>query len=164
MSNAPFAVSGGTINTKNVQDIFRYNIGIDGFLNPDSNIGNFPPHNIEKIDESRYILTLAVAGFTKHEIDIKLHLGNLMINGKKDILNERDLNEMKVLAGVQAEIPPVEKTTFLYQGIAFRDFTREFRLGEDVEVKSASLQDGLLKIELNRLIPPAEIPKTIPIK
>jgi molecular chaperone IbpA len=148
---------------QNISDVFRYAVGMENmFETSPVNTGNFPPHNIEKIDDERYILTLAIAGFTKDEVDITLHKGFLRIEGKKAEIDHADLNATLVLAGVTPK--PIEKSIFLYKGIAFRDFAREFRLGEDVEISSATLADGLLKIGLTRIIPPEDRPKKIAIK
>lgn len=149
---------------QNVNDLFKYAIGIEQLFEATStgvNAGNFPPHNIERYDEHRYVLTLALAGWTKFDIDITLHKGYLRVAGAKTEVDADEIHTVQLLAGVQAA--PPKQPTMLYQGIAFRDFTREFRLGEDVEVKSAKLEDGLLRIELNRLTPEADKPKTIKI-
>lgn len=103
----------------------------------------FPPHNIEKLDENRYRLTLAVAGFTRDEIGVSVHNGILLVHGFK----------------VQTDEP----REFLHQGIAFRDFRREFKIGENVEVTGAALDNGLLAIDLNRIVPEAEKPRIIQI-
>jgi molecular chaperone IbpA len=109
----------------------------------------FPPYNIEESnpDESntRYRITLAVAGFNQDDITIEHERDILKISGNK-------LQEQRSNLG-----------TFLHQGIAFRDFSREFRLGEYVEVTSAELNDGILTINLEQKIPEALAPKKIAI-
>lgn len=143
-------------------DFLKFTVGFEQFFREPVNSGNFPPHNIEMIDEDRYVLTLAVAGFKKDEIDITLFRGYLRIEGKKIPVDKAELDLMTKWAGVpQAELPPSPR--LLYQGIAFRDFAREFKLGEDVEVTEARLEDGLLSIHLNRF-KPEENPIVIAIR
>jgi molecular chaperone IbpA len=123
--------------------LVRNSIGLDAFQRfADLNNSNYPPHNIERLDEHRFRLTLAVAGFGRDDLEILLHGGVLSIHGIK-----RDEAEQK----------------FLYRGIALRDFTRQFKLGEWVEVSSALLENGLLILELDRRLPEAQRPKTITI-
>lgn len=124
-------------------DILRHFIGLDPLERLQANLGNYPPHNIEQITEERFVLTLAVAGFKENHIDISLGNGFLTIIGKKD----HDMVARK----------------FVHQGIASRDFIREFKLGDNVEVSSASLEDGLLVITLDRIIPQDEQVRRIPI-
>lgn len=105
---------------------------------------SYPPHNIEKLDDDRYRLTLAVAGFAREEIEITLQKGILLVTGSKQADESRP--------------------AFLYQGIAFRDFARQFKLGEHVEVTSASLKDGLLVIDLEREVPEEQKARLIAIR
>ncbi|WP_375402404.1 Hsp20 family protein [uncultured Sphingomonas sp.] len=104
---------------------------------------NYPPFNLERIADDRYRITLAVAGFTREEIEITAQQNLLMVTGSKD---ER--------AGAQ----------FLHLGIANRGFERRFELADFVLVDDARLNDGLLVIDLVREIPEAMKPKTIAIK
>lgn len=148
-------------------DLFRYAIGLDWAL-PDANnnAGNYPPHNIEKLTENHFVLTLAVAGFSRDEIDITLHKGWLRIKGAKEPSDNKHVIVIDTPLvdgpGTMKQMQEVE-SEYLYQGIAFRPFEREFRLGDNVEVKSASLKDGLLSISLERIVPLVERPKTIEI-
>ena len=92
----------------------------------------YPPYNIEQLAENELRITLAVAGFTRDQLEITLADSQLTVRGK------------------QTE----EKTrNYLYRGIAARQFTRTFVLAEGIEVKSADLSDGLLAIDLKRLEP-----------
>lgn len=125
-------------------DLLRHFIGIDPLSRLQQNTGNYPPHNIEQITEDRFHLTLAVAGFKKDEIDVSLSKGFLTISGQRSTQN----------SGTR---------TYLYRGIGTRDFVREFKLGENVEVTSANLEDGLLEIVLDRVTPEDEHVKRIPI-
>jgi len=103
----------------------------------------FPPYDVLKLDEDTYQVTLAVAGFTKEDINLSVDDGTLIISG---------------------EITEVTDAEVLHKGIASRKFTRSFALGEYMEVSSASLKDGMLNINISRLIPEDKKPKTIKIK
>ena len=107
---------------------------------------NFPPHNIERITEDHYRLTLAIAGFAKNEINLSLHEGALTVTGSKE--QEEDDS----------------RRNYVYKGIAFRNFSRTFKIGDSVEVIGAKMEHGLLTIDLERQRPEAEKPKLIPIK
>ncbi len=95
----------------------------------------YPPYNIEATGENTYRITMAVAGFTRAEIEITSESGNLVIRGNK-------------------EEDQVERT-YLYQGIAARNFERRFQLADHVRVENASMENGLLHVELLREIPEA---------
>ena len=101
-------------------------------------------YNISKDKDDVYEITLAVAGFKKSDIDIELEDGTLKISGKSGVLDG-------------------EEKEYLHKGIAERNFVRTFKLAEYVEVKSAKLQDGILKIELIRNLPDAMKPQKISI-
>jgi molecular chaperone IbpA len=103
---------------------------------------SYPPYNIELVEENRYRISMAVAGFSESELDIASEHNTLVISGKQE-----------------AEVDK----TFLYQGIAARNFERKFQLAEHVKVVSASLQNGLLHVELVREIPEALKPRKIAI-
>ena len=103
----------------------------------------FPPHNILKLDDNRYIVELAVAGFSKDEIDISVNDGNLVIKGNK--------------------IEKEEKAEYLYKGIGTRSFTKTLRIADTVEVKGAEFADGVLRIGLENIIPDHKKPRKIEI-
>ena len=105
---------------------------------------NYPPFNLERVADDRYRITLAVAGFTRDEIDITAQQNLLLVTGRKQD------------AGGQAH--------FLHLGIANRGFERRFELADFVFVEDARLNDGLLVIDLVREVPEAMKPKTIAIK
>lgn len=139
-----------------VSDLFRYAIGLEEMLRnlSGTNSGNFPPHNIERLTENVYVLTLAVAGFSRDDITMTLSDGVLNIRGSGRApgttvmpvdVPVKDGGTMKSFTEVDPEV--------LYQGIAMRDFQRQFRLGEHVEVKSAVLKDGLLIVTIERQLP-----------
>jgi molecular chaperone IbpA len=103
----------------------------------------YPPYNIERTDEIHYRITLAVAGFGEKELNLEVREGVLTIQGKRE------------------ESP--DKPGYLYQGIAGRSFERRFQLAENVEVKGAKLENGLLHVEIERIIPEEQKPRRIPI-
>jgi len=104
----------------------------------------YPPYNIERTGENAYRITIAVAGFTESELGIEVKEGTLTVRGEK----AKD-------AAKAGEV--------LYQGIAARAFERRFELAEHVEVKGATLANGLLHVDLVREIPEAKKPRNIPI-
>jgi len=105
------------------------------------NIPNYPPYNIKKVDEDKYVVEIAVAGFAKQDIEITLENGKLIVKGN---MNEDDKN-------------------YLFKGIATRAFTRTFALTDTIEVKNADLINGMLKIFLENIIPEHKKPKKIDI-
>jgi len=106
---------------------------------------NYPPYNIERVDEDRYSVTLAVAGFKADEIAITAQQNLLQIIGRK------------------AEVAEEERANYLHLGIANRSFERRFELADFVRVESADLADGLLTVALVREIPDAMKPRRIAI-
>ena len=104
---------------------------------------NYPPFNLERVADDRYRITLAVAGFTRDEIEITAQRNLLLVTGKKD--DRANVN-------------------FLHVGIANRSFERRFELADFVFVEDALLNDGLLVIDLVREVPEAMKPKSIAIK
>jgi len=113
----------------------------------DSNISKtvstFPPHNILKLDDNHYIVELAVAGFSKDEIEITVDDGNLIIKGEKE--------------------DKEDEGRYLHKGIGTRSFTKTLRIADTVEVKGAEFKDGILKIGLENIIPEHKKPKKIEI-
>jgi len=121
-------------------------IGFDRMINRITNTTNqqsgFPPYNVRKINEDAFVVELAVAGYNKNSIDVQEHDGSLTIKGEK----------------------PEEAEEYLHKGIAGRNFTRTFALGEYMYVDSADLNDGMLYIVVKREVPEEKKPKTIKIK
>jgi molecular chaperone IbpA len=105
---------------------------------------NYPPYNVVKRSEDNYEIQIAVAGFSREEIELTSENNELKIKGTK--FEEEDTGE------------------FLYRGLAARNFERAFTLGQYLEVDSAEIQDGLLIIKLERHVPEALRPKRIEIK
>ena len=115
-------------------------------FNSDS-INHYPPYNIRKINDTDYVIELAIAGFGKKDIEVKSQENTLTIKSKdkKDEVLEKD-------------------ESVLHRGISQRSFKRSFTIAEDVVVKGADLKDGLLSVKLERIIPDEKKPKIIDIK
>jgi len=108
----------------------------------------YPPYNIEQIDDGKWVISMAIAGFGEDDIEVSQKERNLTVKGK---IEGKD--DEKVLC----------KEHFVHHGIANRSFDRTFRLGPHVLVKDATLKNGMLTIDLEQEIPEAEKPKVIPI-
>jgi molecular chaperone IbpA len=105
---------------------------------------SYPPYNIERVDENHYRISMAVAGFSRDELEITSEQNTLVISGRSGADD------------AQRE--------YLYRGIAARNFERKFELAEHVKVVSARLEHGLLHVELEREIPEAMKPRRIAIE
>ena len=105
----------------------------------------YPPYNIERTADTHYRITLAVAGFGEKDLNVEVREGVLTVQGKREESGEQG------------------KTAFLYQGIAGRAFERSFQLAEHVEVKGARLENGLLHVDLERIVPEEKKPRRIAI-
>ena len=137
------------MNALDLTPLYRNSIGFDrlaSLLNnanrSDATSAGYPPYNIEVLEEDKYAITLAIAGFDQSEVAISTEKGVLTIRGEK----------LKT-----------EQKNYLHQGIANRTFERKFNLADHVEVTQAELENGLLTISLKREIPEAMKPKTIAI-
>lgn len=106
-------------------------------------IPTYPPYNVRKVDENKYVIEIAVAGFGQQDLEIEIQEGVLTVKGQT---NSEGDNE-----------------NYLFKGIADRAFTRKFTLADTVEVKNADLINGLLKIWLERFIPEEKKPKKVEI-
>ena len=141
------------ITTDSFNPLFKASVGFDRLVNeffnePQMhNQTGYPPYNISKDENGVYEVTLALAGFKKSDIDIQLEDGTLKIEGISGVLDTSDKPEIE----------------YLHKGIAERNFIRTFKLAEYVEVKSAGLEDGILKVKLYRNIPDALKPQKIKI-
>lgn len=103
----------------------------------------YPPYNIESLSEEKYRITMAIAGFAENEVDIEVEGNSLVIVGRKT--DKQD------------------DTKFVYKGISERDFERKFQLSDHVKVVGATLENGLLHVDLEREIPEAMKPRKIAI-
>ena len=137
--------------TQFAMDLFRdpFFIGFNRELERMADVHNnairqtYPPYDVLKLDEDTYQVSLAVAGFSKEDIEVSVDNGTLKITG---------------------EIVEVTDAEVIHKGIAARKFTRSFALGEYMEVSSATLKDGMLNVSVIRNLPEEKKPKTIKIK
>ena len=132
-----------------------FSIGFDNLFNDfdrmlsfnSASINHYPPYNIRKLNDTDYVIELAVAGFGKKDIEVKSVENTLTIKSvdkKQEVLDKDE--------------------SVLHQGISKRSFTRSFTIADDVVVKGADLKDGLLSVKLERIIPDEKKPKIIDIK
>jgi len=105
---------------------------------------SYPPYNIELLGEDKYQITMAIAGFGEDDVTIEVQENTLTVTGKRKAEDN-------------------ENRKFLHKGISERNFERKFQLGDHVKVLSADLQNGLLSIDLERVIPEAKKPRRIEI-
>jgi molecular chaperone IbpA len=108
-----------------------------------TNSQSYPPYDLLKLDDDTYKISLAIAGFSKEDIDVSVDNGTLIIKG---------------------EIVEVTDAEVVHKGIAGRKFVRSFALGEYMEVTDAELRDGLLHVHVVRIVPEDKKPKSIKIK
>ena len=138
-------------NALSMAPLFRNSVGFDRFsdlfetaLRNDSS-GGYPPYNVEKRGEDSYRIVIAAAGFQQDDLDLQVEKGVLTVSGSK------------------RESTSEEGLTFLHQGIAQRAFKLSFRLDDHIEIKGANLSNGLLSIDLQRVVPEEAKAKRIPI-
>lgn len=110
---------------------------------------NYPPYNVKKVEDNKYVIELAVAGFGKQDIEVTMQDGVLTIKGNTSL-------DTLVKDGVDV--------TYLHKGIADRAFTRQFSLADTIEIKNAELINGMLKLWLENIIPDAKKPRKIDIE
>ena len=128
--------------------LWRSTIGFDRFFDlvdaaqQAGSEDHYPPYNIERLGDDSYQISVAVAGFRPNDIAVTAEQNVLTIEGQK---------------------PDKEQREYLYRGISARHFKRQFNLADYVQVKNASFENGLLRIELAREIPEAMKPRQIPI-
>ena len=104
----------------------------------------YPPHNVVRDGDSKYVIEMAVAGFKKKDIEIKVKEHILTIEGNRDKRREAD--------------------AYVHKGISGRKFEKSFRLSEYTEVTGADLTDGILTVKLEVILPEEKQPRTINIK
>ena len=131
--------------------LFRSTVGFDRLFDLLDSVPQYdtaqtyPPYNIERTDDTHYRITLAVAGFAEKDLNVEVREGVLTVQGKREDGTEPG------------------KAGYLYQGIAGRAFDRRFQLAENVEVRGAKLENGLLHVDLERIVPDEQKPRRIPI-
>jgi molecular chaperone IbpA len=139
-----------TRTTLDLVPLQRFAVGFDQLFNDmdrlymNSSNNTYPPYNIIKEDEDTFLIEIAVAGFNEDELDVSIDQGQLIITGNTS--NRED------------------SKNYIHRGIGARNFTRNFRLADHLEVQSASLANGLLTVELFRLVPEELKPRKITIK
>ena len=135
-----------------INQITPFSVGFDRvfdrLVDYDTNYttGGFPPYNIRKTDDFKHVIEIALAGFSKDEIEVVLTDGVLEIKS--------------------SDLPTTDKPKddMIHKGIAKRAFTRKFTLADDNEVKDAKLENGLLVIDLEQIVPEHKKTKTIKVK
>ena len=129
----------------------RYAVGFDQlfneldryYMNSAQQNNSYPPYNIIKADDDTFFIEIAAAGFKENELEVTVDQGQLVISGSANRTDERN---------------------FVYKGIGLRNFSRAFRLADHIEIGGAKLADGLLTVELNRIVPEEFKPRRIEIR
>ena len=119
-----------------MEKITRNSIGMDDYLNrfwDDTTTSNYPPYNLVQVNNVLSRLEIALAGFKKDEVKVYTEFGKLSVEGKKE--------------------EPKDDGEFVYKGLAQRPFARQWTLSDDTEVRSVSFDDGLLVVELGKIVP-----------
>ena len=139
-----------TLATHPFDRVKTYSIGFDRMLDTlfDENVSttNYPPYNIVKVSDSEYAIQIAIAGFSKDDVEIET---------KENTLTVKSVDKKEEL---------VDDVEYLHKGISNRSFTRSFTVADDVVVKGATFENGLLNVELERIIPEEKKPRLIKIK
>ncbi|MHB0775904.1 Hsp20 family protein [Halomonas sp. WWR20] len=138
------------MNTMSLSPLFRRSIGFDR-LNDlfeyamQSDAPSYPPYNVEKRGENDYQIVIAAAGFAKDELNVDVE------------------NRVLTISSVKPDTADNAQVTYLHRGIAQRAFKLSFRLDENIEVQGARLENGLLVVDLLRVVPEEQRPRQIPI-
>ena len=139
---------------QDLQKMLGFSVGFDGFFNRLSNVdiaqSGYPPYNSRKLNELQYFVEISMAGFSKSDIEVEVTEGTLTVRSataKDDGADNDENNEIG----------------FVHRGIAKRTFSRQFNLSDDIIVKNADLKDGMLIVNLERVIPDEKKPRLIPI-
>jgi len=134
---------------QDLQKMMGFSVGFDSifdrFFDMDlTRDSGYPPYNIRKINEAQYVIEIALAGFSKDDIEVEVTEGSLAVRSKK----EEEMNG---------------DDSFVHKGIAKRSFLRSWTLSDDIIVKGADLKDGMLVIDLEKVIPEEKKPRLIQI-
>jgi molecular chaperone IbpA len=141
-----------TLRSLDIPSIHKFGIGFDSMfdelirIHSQQSNSNYPPYNIVQLNEDEYMISVAVAGFGLENLSITKEKNFLIIEGKE--YNQES-----------EQIVP----NYLHKGISNRDFRREFKLADHVEIVNANLELGILNIHLKREVPEEQKPKTIAI-
>jgi len=136
-----------TVGFDNIFDHFERMFD-DDFFGANVPSVNYPPYNIVKTGENKYNVEVALAGFSRDDINVEFADGMLTIKSK-DSKKTEDKDE---------------DGNVIHKGISKRYFSKSFTIADDVEINGAELKDGLLKVSLERIIPESKKPKLIEIK
>jgi molecular chaperone IbpA len=139
-----------TLNTLDLPALHRHAIGFDRIFDDlnrtfaaSRSDGTYPPYNISKLDETHYVVEVAVAGFRENELSVELREGVLTVTGE--------------------QVKPENEPQYLHKGISARNFTRTFTLAEHMEVRGATVTNGILVIALEHIIPEEKLARKIAI-
>ena len=143
-----------TYNTLSLFDNFNqltpYSVGferqfnrLNDYVKHQQQSTGFPPYNIQKVEDFKYTIEMALAGFSKEDIEVEVADGVLTVRSVKD-------NE--------------ESDDVIHRGISYRKFVRKFTMADDIVVNSAKLENGLLHISLERIVPEEKKPRLVDIK
>jgi molecular chaperone IbpA len=135
------------LTTYDLPTISRFGIGFDRLfdeLNRSMEVGQqgYPPYNVVKHSDEAYTIEVAVAGFGENDLNVTVHEGKLHIEGVKEDKVEQD---------------------YVYRGLSSRNFTRTFNLAEHVEVKNVTVEQGVMRISLEREVPEEMKPQKLAI-
>jgi molecular chaperone IbpA len=139
-----------SLRSLDIPSIHKFAVGFDSVfdelhrLTNSQNSVNYPPYNVVKHSEDKFSIELAVAGFKEGDIDIQVEKNQLTIKGEQSV----NLDS------------PVE---YLHRGISARNFSRTWTLADHVEIAGATVKDGILTIDLERIVPEEQKPKKIAI-
>ena len=135
------------IDPAHLANLSRALVGFDTIFNQNlqQQTSNYPPHNIVKFSDSEYAIEVAVAGFSKEEITVEVDQAQLVVRG------------------VQSTVDTDSKE-YLHRGLASRDFEQSWTLAEYMEVKGAEVKDGMLVVQIERIVPEALQPRQIVVK
>jgi molecular chaperone IbpA len=141
-----------TLRSLDIPQLHKFGIGFDNMfdelmrIQSQQSTTNYPPYNVVQINEDEYMISLAVAGFGLDNLSVTKDKNFLIIEGKNTIKEEEG-----------------SEITYLHKGISARDFRREFKLADHVEIENAHLELGILNVHLKREVPEEQKPKSIAI-
>lgn len=136
-----------SLRSLDIPSIAKFGIGFDSMLDELARMNsqqslNYPPYNIVKTSDDAFYIEVAIAGFSEEEINVQLDNRVLSITGTKEDSIDHE---------------------YLHKGISTRNFTREFTIAEHVEVMGATVKDGILTVQLERIVPEEKKPRKIAI-
>ena len=148
---APFT----SLTPQDLQKRLEFSVGFDtvfdNFFNMDIiRDTGYPPYNIRKINDYQYTIEMALAGFSKKDIEVKVEESLLTVSSVSETTTKSESGENI-------------NENYVHRGIAKRSFSKQFNLSDDIIVKSADLKDGMLIVNLEREIPEEKKPRVIPI-